>query len=671
METISDYIGLMTAAEDSGKYTEAKRYGEEALKKLDLAACPHRDTFYLYEHLGFAYNGLGEYSRAIDAYYKAYLIACRYIDENPKHVINILTKLGYNFIVIGNPGQGLVQFQKAEQHYQAYRKKFPADDAFYAHLLIGMAYCYVCLGELAKTGKVMAALDAFLPSLTNKHLLLDYHHIRGEYLIALQEYNEARRAFDECIKISNEVNSPRGGPEARIHLAVIDLLEGRLPDAIHTLRSVLKISRKLKLNGHICESALLLSKCYLLNKETAKSVSLEKRIRSVINKLDISWFYEKIREFDNLYKRLQPVYKTSQSIPDLLIKTINKHYKGSLYKDVVVGKSLAMQALYQQVAKIAPTDLPVLICGGTGTGKEFISRFIHQNSARANQVYLTAHCGVMSEPVLERELFGYTRDSFKGADEDKKGYIELASDGTLLMDEIGCLPQKIQQKLCYVLESKQVWPAGAKKAVPVNTRFLFTSGQEIEHLTRQGFFGKDLFYRLNTIVLTLPALRERRDDIPLLIEHFLGKYAPGKMKDVAPKRHGALMAPKEGEMKGEMPDAPRFTPDALRVLSAYPWPGNIMELENEIRRISILNGDLEVITPEMLSDTIQQSRPAPAPSVVSDGSTLRELKLAFEKDVITRALAGHNGHISRAAKQLGLNRVSLYKKMKTLGIKAK
>ena len=636
----------MTAAINDGKYSEVKHYGESALKKFDITACSYRDSYSLYMQLGMAYNELWEYSRALDAYYKAYLVACKYINEHPRHVISILVKLGYNFVTIGNHRQGLLQFQKAEHHYQAHQKKFPANDVLYIHLLIGLAYCYVCMDEPGKAGKIMATLDAFLPSLTNKYLLLDYHHIKGEYLISIKEYNQARHSFAESIKISAKVKSPRGGPEARIHLAIIDLLEGRLPDAIHNLRSILKISRQLKLNYHICETALLLSKCYLLNNETEKSAVLEERIKPLLNKLDISWFYERIREFDKLYKQLQQIYKSPQSIPDLLIKTVNKYYNGSLYKDIVVGKSLAMQEVFQQISKIAPTDLPVLIYGGTGMGKGFISRFICQSSARADKIYLAINCGGMPEAFLEKELFGYAKDSVRGADEDKKGYIELASDGTFLMDEIGCLPPKLQQKLLNVLESKQVWPAGAKKSVPVNTRFLFATSQDLEQLAKQGFFREDLLYRLSAIVMTLPSLRERREDIPFLIKHFVGKYhKPGPEKEV------------------------EISPSALKMLLNYPWPGNILELENEIRRICIFNGDLRVITGEMLSETVRQPRPAAGLPVSGNGSTFRELKLAFEKDVITRALEKHNGHISRAAGQLGLNRVSLYKKMKQLGLK--
>lgn len=667
-------------------YQKAKRYGQTLLKQLDKLTYTPRELFLLYSLLGDTYSTLNEYSHSIDYYYKAYLIGLKE-HLKPAEVAHLSIGMAGSFIMTQHIEQALNHLNKIQEYYRQYGDQTePMNKRQYFFALINLAYCYLYKSrgdsgwqgkgidlrqsELDKAGEIitgqLGANESFLQEYKLCHM--DYYHLKGEYLVERGEYSQARQAFEEAIRVSRTADFFTGELEARLHLAILLLLDKKIDDAVAMLLTLYDEAGKSKSTNLMCEAGLLLSKCYSLQEQPEKSTAIEKRIKPLLKNLDISWFYEKTREFDELYKLLQPIYKSSKYTPLVLVNGVDKHYEKSSYKDILVGRSVAMQKVYQLTEKIAGTDLPVLVQGETGTGKELICRFLHQRSARAEKPYLTLDCGALPENLLENELFGHIAGAYTGATDDKKGYVELASGGTLMLDEITNMSASMQMKLLRVLEEKQIWPLGAERSVPVDTRFVFASNQNVEQMMAKGLLRSDLFYRINVVIITIPSLKERREDIPLLIEHFLGKYGQGL------RTANSELRIAESEI--------RISQSALRILVDYSWPGNVRELENEIQKICVLHQG-EKVTEEMLSETIRYTPPTPSqegrfksPLIRGDkgvcyrnGRTLIQLRDEFEREIINQTIKEHKGNIAEASRQLGYDRPSLYRKMKQLGLK--
>jgi transcriptional regulator with PAS, ATPase and Fis domain len=638
-KALSYYLDLMNSALDKQDWAKAKRYGEIADKQLPLLSYSPVDEYFLHIRRGFTYHRLSLYSQSLDCFYKADLLAAKN-NFKPAYNAYIYHNMGYNYFVLRYINQALSQFQKVEQYYQKYGDNTPPmTKRGYLHMLTSLGYCYLYKNELAKGEEIVdKKLAPCLLSSSDDDILGNYHHLKGEYLIQKKNYNDARISFQKSIKLYEKASSNEEFLASKLHLAVIDLLERKLESGIHGLKSIMKDARRLKLNRIICEAGILLSKSYLLNKIPAKSFSIEKRLKPFLNTLDITWFYERTREYEELYQQLQTIYSSKVSVSAVFTETLNRHYELSEHKYFIIGKSLSMLEAYQHIGKIAPTDLPVLIQGETGTGKELVARSIHYNSLRKEKLWLALNCGAVPETLLESELFGYNKGAFTDAQADRKGHIELASDGTLFLDEIAEMSPAMQQKLLRVLEDKQVWKLGAEKPIPVNTRFIFASNQDVEGLVKRKLFRQDLFYRINTIVINLPPLRDRKDDIPLLVKHFL------KMID------------EKKEIKEE----------ALKLLVDYNWPGNVRELGNEIKRICSLYPGIKLIAESMLSESIRSYK-LPFTSN-SDRTLLKEAKKVTEKDIIIEALKKCKGNVAETACQFGYNRSSFYRKIKRLKI---
>lgn len=528
---LSYYLDIIKSALDKRDWRKAKHLGEITLKKINHLSYSPLDEFLFYYRLGNVYFYLSEYSYSLDNFYKAYLIASKH-HLAPAYIAYASFAIGENFLLMKNINQALIQFQKIESSYQKYRNTdSPIDNETYVNSLMGLGFVYLHKNELEKVEEIiqkkLPQFQSFISD--NKSILVGYNYLKGEYLIEQKEYTQARQSFEECVKISESLNLPYKTIEASIRLAVINLLDGQLESAIQILQFLLKDARKSKFNDLMCEVGLILSKCYVLKNTPDKAAIIEKRIKPILNKLDIVWLYEKTREFEQLYNRLQSIYKNTRyenkPVPTVLTNTLNQRHETSVDKGIIIiGQSSLIQEVYQLIEKIAPTDLPVLIQGETGVGKELIARTIHQNSLRREKNCLALNCAALSETLLESELFGYTKGSFTDAHQDKKGYIELASDGTLFLDEIAEMLPAMQQKLLRVLEEKLIWRIGAQKPIQVNPRFICATNQNIEQLVTKKLFREDLFYRINTFVITIPPLRERKEDIPLLVKHFLKKY---------------------------------------------------------------------------------------------------------------------------------------------------
>jgi transcriptional regulator with GAF, ATPase, and Fis domain len=311
----------------------------------------------------------------------------------------------------------------------------------------------------------------------------------------------------------------------------------------------------------------------------------------------------------------------------------------------IVGRSPTMREVLRLLDKIVLTEEPVLITGESGTGKELIARAIHGKGPRAKRPFLSENCAALTDTLLESELFGHVRGSFTGADRDKKGLFELADQGTLFLDEVGDMSPDMQKKLLRTLQEGEVRPVGGKAVRKVDVRIVSASNKELDRLVRSGEFREDLYYRLKVLTIRLPPLRQRKEDVPALVEHFLHLHA-GKGK--RPQRLGA---------------------GVMDALVAYDWPGNIRELENEVKRMLALGE--EEITQDVLSDTVRRGGRPPAPhedeGPVEDLVGLVE---RVERREITKALNLAQGNKTRASDLLGISRFTLQRKLEKYGLRA-
>jgi DNA-binding NtrC family response regulator len=307
----------------------------------------------------------------------------------------------------------------------------------------------------------------------------------------------------------------------------------------------------------------------------------------------------------------------------------------------MVGESEPMQHVYQLVEMVAASDVTVLLTGESGTGKELVARAIHYQSSRSNGPFVTVNCGALPENLFESELFGYEKGAFTGALGTKAGRFELAHGGTLLLDEIGELSLKSQVDFLRVLETKEFRRLGGTKVVKVDTRIIAATNRNLAETVKQGDFREDLFYRLNIVPIKLPRLRERGDDIPLLVETFLPEFCAQHQR-----------APKE------------VSREAMRLLRLYAWPGNIRQLRNLLERLVVTVRE-DMIQPQHLPEEIQASKEDIRTMVVTLGSPLEEI----EKEVIQRTLAEVTNHREKAAKLLGISLRSLQYKIKEYGIR--
>ena len=350
---------------------------------------------------------------------------------------------------------------------------------------------------------------------------------------------------------------------------------------------------------------------------------LRKRVEKIINSKRLK------REVDNLKQRIDKFYSFSN----------------------IIGKSPQMKSLFEKILTVAPTDITVLITGESGTGKELIANAIHQNSPRKNNIFLPINCAAIPGEILESELFGHEKGAFTGAVSQKIGKFELTSNGTLFLDEIGEMSLDLQAKLLRIIEQKEFMRVGGNKLIKVKTRIIAATNQNLEELVKSGKFREDLYFRLKVVHLKIPPLRERKGDIPLLVNHFIKKF-------------------------GEMHNKPEIsiTPETLKILEHYPWPGNVRELQNLIESLVIFSTD-NIIKPQNLPDELIEKsnfkvnlpqNPLPDLSdsvIIKLGQTLEEV----EKMIILKTLEKFNGNKTHTAKVLGIGLRTLHRKLKDYG----
>ena len=321
----------------------------------------------------------------------------------------------------------------------------------------------------------------------------------------------------------------------------------------------------------------------------------------------------------------------------------------------IVGKSKGMVRILDLVAQVAPSRATILITGETGTGKELIAKAIHANSPRAEQMFIAVNSGSLPPELLESTLFGHVKGSFTGAVASRKGYFEIANRGTIFFDEIGTISQDIQAKLLRVIQEKEFMPVGSSETVRVDVRILAATNADLRRLVEEGKFRGDLYYRLNVINVVLPALRERKEDIPPLVEHFFTKYCQENDKFLDSAGRSLL----------------RFEPEAMQVLMDHLWPGNVRELENVIERAVVLASQ-STVTVDVLPDHLLQAcglrlRRAEGGGLPADAS-LFEIVADFERRIITEHLETAHWSQTEAAERLRVPLSTLNQKIKRLNI---
>ncbi len=322
------------------------------------------------------------------------------------------------------------------------------------------------------------------------------------------------------------------------------------------------------------------------------------------------------------------------------VKTLTEELKAKYSFRNIIGKSHKMQEVYQLIRSVARTNVTAIVQGDTGTGKELAARAIHYESPRAGEPFVVVHCAALPETLLESELFGHVRGAFTGATSDRKGRFQLADRGTLFLDEISEVSPSIQVKLLRVLENKQFERVGDSRTTQVDIRLICATNRNLKQMISEGTFREDLYYRINVVSLTLPPLRERDEDIPLLVGHFIEKYNRETGKQVG-----------------------KVHPDTMDILIDYAWPGNVRELENAIGHAFVhCRGD--IILPEHLPQDISEAGSAGTETALKMLESLEDV----EKAAITEMLKRCKGNRSRAAKRLGIGRSSLWRKIKRYGL---
>ncbi len=311
----------------------------------------------------------------------------------------------------------------------------------------------------------------------------------------------------------------------------------------------------------------------------------------------------------------------------------------------IIGSAPVMQRLVKTLRSVAATDHTVQIEGESGTGKELVAHFLHQNSERSKGPFVAVNCAVLPESLLESELFGHEKGAFTGAHKRHLGYIERAHDGTLFIDDIDDLPMRLQVKLLRVLQEREIQPVGSQETVPVNFRVICATKANLLQMVRENTFREDLYFRFNIIALTLPPLRERREDIPLLIDHFIAKHNRG--------------------------DRPAdITPEQLQKMMVYDWPGNVRELENTVQRLLALPQEMDYMPAGSTEGQIRAKKAAPKQAEAPAGyDSYDSYILAKEREIITWAMRECGRNVSAAARRLKIPRSTLQSKLEKLNRK--
>ncbi len=345
-------------------------------------------------------------------------------------------------------------------------------------------------------------------------------------------------------------------------------------------------------------------------------------------------------------------YENDMAKKDETIQTLSSELSDKYKFENIIGKSGPMLEVFRLLEKVCNSDSTVLVNGESGTGKELVARAIHYNGPRREKPFVVQNCSAFNDNLLESALFGHTKGSFTGALRDKKGLFEVADGGTFFLDEVGDMSPALQVKLLRVLQEGTFTPVGGTAPKQVDVRVIAATHKDLSEMVKRGEFREDLFYRINVIRVQVPSLRDRKDDLPVLIDHFMRKHR------------------REGQK------ARSLRADAMQILSAYHWPGNIRELENEIERLLVLGGDVEVIPGELISSRIRDGVSGAAGASVIGVSRmalmpqgkLNDAVELLEREMISQGLQRTAGNKSRLSRELGISRSNLILKIQKYGL---
>jgi two-component system nitrogen regulation response regulator NtrX len=353
----------------------------------------------------------------------------------------------------------------------------------------------------------------------------------------------------------------------------------------------------------------------------------------------------KLGAFDFIEKPLsleKIILVVRNALENLRLEEENRRLRAELEeRHQILGSSIPMKALRQQIALTAPTNGRVLIYGESGTGKELVARALHASSSRNAKPFVEVNCAAIPEELIESELFGHRKGSFTGASEDNAGKFQKADGGTLFLDEVGDMSLKTQSKVLRVLEEQRVEPLGSNQPVTVDVRVIAATNKKLDEEIARNMFREDLFYRLNVIPFYVPALRERTEDISVLAAHFVAEFCEAYGKK-----------PKE------------FSAPAMEVLMSYPWPGNVRELKNLVERLVIICPSPRIEPHHLPPEIFRGASKSPQKPYES----LQEARSAYEREFVLRKLEESRWNMTKAAHALGLERSHLYRKMRSLGI---
>lgn len=368
------------------------------------------------------------------------------------------------------------------------------------------------------------------------------------------------------------------------------------------------------------------------------------RKMKVLTASEVKYFYEMV----DLVAQEITTFHTEISKREARIHALSNQLENRYSYNQMIGKSKPMQELYSMLDKVSASEATVLVQGENGTGKELIARSIHFNSPRKNGSFVTVNCSAFNENLLDSELFGHVKGSFTGAIKDKKGLFEVAHNGTLFLDEVGDMTLTMQVKLLRVLQQGTLIPVGGTEERKVEVRVIAATNRDLKSMIEEGTFREDLYYRINVINIQVPALRERKEDLPVLIDHFLLKSC--KEKEVPLKA---------------------LTSRAMEKIFDYNWPGNIRQLENEMERLVVLSGSETKIGPELLSPQIRDAAPGSGGGKgvsIKFAGKLKDAMEELEKSMIKEGLRRTKWNKSKLAKELGISRAGLIMKVEKYGL---
>ncbi|NQT62151.1 MAG: sigma-54-dependent Fis family transcriptional regulator [Candidatus Marinimicrobia bacterium] len=341
-------------------------------------------------------------------------------------------------------------------------------------------------------------------------------------------------------------------------------------------------------------------------------------------------------DFDELILRIKNIDLHKELLRE--VRFLRQEISAKYNYEHIIGESIAMKKMYRLIDKVAPSTSTVLVAGRSGTGKELVARAIHARSERAHRPFVAINCGAIPETLFESELFGYKKGAFTGASRDKDGVFKAAAGGTLFLDEVGEIPLQVQVKLLRVIEMREIKPLGSNTIIPINVRLIAATNRDLAKEVERGTFREDLYYRLNIIEIYLPALSERKDDIPLLVTHFVNKY--------------------NNELKRRIIGVDN---EAMKSLVNYNWKGEVRELENIVER-AVLLSDGDMISTEDLPSRTAESSGSGYPD------NLKEASRSFERKHIVHMLEKCENDKAKVADILGIGLSSLYRKIDDLGI---